>query len=172
MGEKYRPDISLERIKSDGRRLDSQTKMNLINAVLEHFVSLSPEDRSIFLNPGLGLTAGDIEHTLQYATIENKVAAAFSGGFEQRPFEEQENCRQAFLASFCQHLAEFYTKEELDAVINYMQEDVVPVTLHLIGSDHLAVRRIRNAYLPRIVHGANIADGPGDAVTELQKLIN
>ena len=44
----------------------------------------------------------------------------------------------------------------------------------LVGGDHPAYRRIRNAYLPEItdlIGGGTLFDGPGDAVSQINRLM-
>lgn len=159
-------------LQRDSVRLSEDKKYRVIKSLLMHEVPLSSDDADFFIsaNP----KPDDFGGTVRFSGIERKVALSYSSS--QRTINEQPR-RNKFFEEFKDALKGFYKEEELEELATYMVDGGEGLAVKwLVGLNHPAVRRIRNAYLPEITSLVRIdIDNQGNVIAvedETPKLFN
>ncbi len=171
----------LDRFPEDSKIIGEETKRQLVKTLFVDFLGLDTDNIAFFFNPDLIPTAQNPEEALRFASVEKQVGESYdlgTSGWDDQKYQER---HRSFLVSFKSILGDFYTQEELEEMISYMGKgDEGFLVMQLLGRDHFAQRRIRNAYLPMItsfvqVGGEDLThtlfDGEGDAVDQIERLV-
>jgi hypothetical protein len=182
MKSEDRPRYWLDRFKEDEKRLEEDKKISLLKCLLVDTIPLSGEEADFFIKESP--KTGDMEKLRRYSNIESKVGRAYSSGFLEDP-----ELKERFRDNFRKILTGFYTKEELEEIISYMDYGEHLAVGKLVGFEHPIIRKIRNAYLPlitdlvevsvnkngKIVGGRDLTpllfDGEGDAVDQIERIL-
>jgi len=174
----------IDRLQADSGRLSEDKKYQLIKSLLVHEVPLEADEVDFFFNTNPN--AENLDNATLFSGIKRKVALAYT---RQRAFDNPER-REGFLNEFRAILKGFYTKDELDEIIPYMVDGGEGLAVKwLVGLEHPAVRKIRNAYLPEItslirvditpqgrILGAEdethiLFNGSEDAVSQIERIV-
>lgn len=175
------PQYWLERFAEDSKVIDEKTKQQLVKTLFVDFLGLDGDDIEFFFNPDLIPNAQDPEEALKFATIEKQVGISYDSGISEWNDLKYEERHQLFVNSFREILGSIYNQKELDEIIGCMgKEEEGFLVMQLLGKDHFARRRIRNAYLPMITSLVQLGgedlthtlfDGEGDAVDQIERLV-
>ncbi|MEK7185923.1 MAG: hypothetical protein AAB675_00985 [Patescibacteria group bacterium] len=175
------PQYWLERFAEDSKAIDEETKQQLVKTLFVDFLELDRDDIEFFFNPDLIPNAQNPEEALRFATIGERVGMSYDSGTSGWDDSRYEERHQLFINSFREILGNIYDRKELDEITEYMGKgDESFLVMQLLGRDHFAQRRIRNAYLPMItsfvqVGGGDLThtlfDGEGDAVDQIERLV-
>lgn len=136
----------LSRLDEDSVKLDGDRKIRLVEAELRHVVPLTREEIGIFLNAN----PRDKDRLVEFSVIEQKVAEAY-GSSDYNNYKKR---RKKFLGEYREIMRGFYTDDQLDDLFLQLDDEGRSDSLivhKIVGRNHPAIRRIRNAYLPGIV---------------------
>ena len=171
----------LERFAEDSKTINEEAKQRLLRTLFVDFLELQSDDITFFFNPELAPNAHNPEEAIRFANVEKQVGRSYDSGTSGWDGLKYEERHSHFINSFREILGNIYTQEELDEISGYMgRGDEGFLVMQLLGRDHFAQRRIRNAYLPMItsfvqVGGEDLThtlfDGEGDAVDQIERLV-
>ncbi|OGK29529.1 hypothetical protein A3B02_02280 [Candidatus Roizmanbacteria bacterium RIFCSPLOWO2_01_FULL_42_14] len=155
MPETDRVSYWLERFLKDAKKLSHEQRLDLTVAYLVHFCSLTPDEVAFFSDESFFSSAHDIDKTLIFARIEQKLAAYYGAGYPDPNTDEYSFLATAaavYSQAFSTILAGIYSTAECAEIASLIINpwDWGEVRAILVGKDFFLARRIRNAYLPEI----------------------